>query len=377
MNSSAKGLTESQAYNNGCQATAKKLTWAIMNPLALTYNQCADHLQQRYGGGAFHATALYRAFYRIPDLDVSRLPAFSASPSLARQISRDLRADDLPVVRRACQDGVTKLVFALADGLEIETVIIPMAHHTTVCISCQAGCRMACRFCETGQMGWQRNLTAAEIVSQVYTVKVRMGFDVRNVVFMGMGEPLDNFEAVTQSIRIMEDQRGLDIAKRHITLSSVGLVEGIERLASLDWPQLRLAISLNAATDGLRRELMPIARHNPLLDLKRVLGEYPLARGNAIFVEYVLIRGVNDTPAQADQLAEYLQELPAKLNLIPYNPRRHSPYEAPTPLDIDRFQQALIQRKVFVRLRSAKGSRIRAACGQLGGSPLGPSQIPA
>jgi 23S rRNA (adenine2503-C2)-methyltransferase len=337
-----------------------------MNLLNLTYGQLEDEFKQRYGRGEFHATALYRSFYRNACVDLDRVNAFIGSSELRRRVQGDLSIR-LPVVAdQVNQDGVSKLVFQLHDGYRVETVIIPMANHATACISCQIGCRMGCRFCETAQMGWRRDLTVDEIVAQVYTVKTQMGIDVRNVVFMGMGEPLDNFDSVTQAVRVIEDQRGLNIAKRHITLSTVGHLQGIRRLAALKWPQLKLAVSLNAPNNTMRSQLMPVNKRFCISDLKEVLATYPLARGNALLIEYVLIKGVNDRPEHAVQLAGYLKGLNAKLNLIPYNPRRQSPYDAPTDQGIECFRQLLIDQRVFVRLRRSKGSQIRAACGQLG-----------
>ncbi len=339
-----------------------------MNLLGLTYPQLVSIFRERYGRGEFHAAALYRGFYGSAFREPTDIEAFSASHRLQGQLRSDLELSRPVVVAQTTEDGVTKLVFRLQDGHRIETVVIPMANHATVCISCQVGCRMGCQFCHTGQMGWVRNLSAEEIVSQVYTIKIAMGIDVRNVVFMGMGEPLDNFDPVVQAVRVMEDQRGLNIAKRRITVSTVGLPHQIERLAQLNWPQLKLAVSLNAPNDAVRSELMPINRKYPLDQLKSALQHYPLARGNTIFIEYVQIKGVNDKRSHASQLKDFIGDLPVKLNLIPYNPRRHSPYQAPTETDIERFHQALIEEKIFVRLRSSKGAGIRAACGQLGAS---------
>lgn len=342
----------------------------IVNPLSMTYEEVLDWFQQHCGRGEYHAAALYRSLFRNKDFNLTSLSAFASSLKLAQQVKNELRIHFPSIVRKASQDGVTKLVLRMADGVEVETVIIPMANYATVCISSQAGCRMGCRFCETGQMGLQRDLTADEIVAQVHTVRVRMGEPVRNVVFMGMGEPLDNFDNVTQAIRILSDQRGLDIAMRHITLSTVGLVDGIRRLAALNWPQLKLAVSLNAPDDKLRKSLMPIAEQNPLSELKTVLQSYPLARGNALFMEYVLINSVNDTQAHACRVAAYLEGLPVKLNLIAHNPRRRSSQGAPTQESMARFHQTLIDNKVFVRWRRSKGADIRAACGQLGRSRI-------
>ena len=339
-----------------------------MNLLGLTYHQLVDEFRRRYGRGAFHAAALYRAFYQSAHPVLDDLPAFAASPRLLRQVGHELDSSRPTVVRRTVDNGVTKLVFELADGLEIETVVIPMANHATVCISSQVGCRMGCRFCRTGAMGLRRNLTAAEIVAQVYTVRVHMGIALRNVVFMGMGEPLDNLDQVAHAIEIMEDQRGLDIAKRHMTLSTVGLADAIAALGGLNWRRLRLAISLNASNDTIRDRLMPINTRYPMQMLKAALRQYPLDKGGTVFVEYVLIRGVNDRMQHARELAHYLADLPVKLNLIAYNPGRHASFQAPTPQGFNRFHRALVDLHLFVRVRSAKGARIRAACGQLGGS---------
>jgi 23S rRNA (adenine2503-C2)-methyltransferase len=174
---------------------------------------------------------------------------------------------------------------------------------------------------------------------------------------------------VVQAIAVISDQRGLDIALRHITLSTVGLPGGIRRLAALGWPQLKLAVSLNAPVDGLRDRLMPVNRRHPLDSLKKALRQYPLAKGNSIFMEYVLIKGVNDDSRFAAVLAAFFQGLDVKLNLIAYNPGDGSPFEAPAEEDLERFHQALIDQRIFVRRRSSKGAGILAACGQLGASP--------
>ena len=213
-----------------------------MNLLKLTYPQLVECFKQRYGRGEFHANALYRAFYSATGWTLSELPEFANSPSLAKAIHSELDMRRPAIVSRQQEDGVSKLAFRLADGHTVETVVIPMENHSTVCISCQVGCRMGCRFCQTGQMGWIRNLSADEIIAQVYGVRLEMGADIRNVVFMGMGEPLDNFDAVVQAIRVLEDQRGLNIAKSRITISTAGLPHAIRKLAELNWPQLKLAL---------------------------------------------------------------------------------------------------------------------------------------
>lgn len=339
-----------------------------MNLLGLTYAQLEEQFQIRYNKGAFHAAALYRDFYRNSDFNLDHMDAFSKNSRLRQQVQTDLMVYRPLVLDRIQQQGVIKLVLRLHDGLRVETVVIPMTNHATVCVSCQVGCRMGCGFCRTGQMGWHRNLSADEIVAQVYLVKLHLGFKIRNVVFMGMGEPLDNFEQVVQAIQVIADQRGLDIAQRHITLSTVGLPEGIKKLAALNWPHLKLAVSLNAPGDHIRNRLMPVNLRFPMADLKEALIRYPLSRGNAVFIEYVLIKGINDHPRHAALLASYFEGLPVKFNLIAYNPNPGSPFEAPDTGIVQRFQRALLDQRIFVRLRNPKGTDIRAACGQLGGA---------
>ena len=337
-----------------------------MNLLELTCGQLADAFERNYGKGLFHAAAVYRSFFNNASARFSDLPELRTSPGLLEKIEKDLSADLPPVEKQVSEQDVVKLAFRLGDGARVETVVIPMENHTTVCVSSQVGCRMGCRFCRTGRMGLKRNLTTAEIVAQVYTVKVVMGLPVRNIVFMGMGEPLDNIDQLIQAIRVLEDQRGLDIAKRHITISTAGLVPGILRLAAENWPQLKLAVSLNAPNDDIRSRLMPVNRAYSMSALKKALQTVPLARGNALFMEYVQIRNVNDAPEHARELSAYLRDLPVKLNLIPCNAFKTSPFETPTEQEIDRFRRALVDQGIFVRLRGSKGADILAACGQLG-----------
>jgi 23S rRNA (adenine2503-C2)-methyltransferase len=275
------------------------------------------------------------------------------------------------------QEGdTTKLLFRLADGQAIESVLVPMAHYTTVCISSQVGCRMGCAFCQTGKMGLVRQLTAAEIVVQVYWAKQVAKAAVRNVVFMGMGEPLDNFANLARALTVLSDQRGLDIAPRHITISTVGLGDGITRLANLDQPLLNLAVSLNAPNDRLRSRLMPINRATPLTDLQKILAAYPLHPKRTLLISYVLIPGVNDTERCADELARFVTPLRAKINLIPVNACPDTPFQTPEPSAVECFRDLLVDRGIFVRRRTPKGQAIMAACGQLGArTVLGPPQV--
>ncbi len=345
--------------------------WLMLNILEFTHDQFIDAFRRRYGRGADRATALYRHVMKRGGLAVNGLPG---PPGDVADLAGQLLSEPDPktgrLVRRLSEDGVVKCVTRLADGLEIESVVIPMFKRNTLCISSQVGCRMGCRFCRTGKMGLIRNLTVGEIVGQVFNARHRLGVDIRNVVFMGMGEPLDNLDNVLQAMRVLVDQRGLDIARRYITVSTAGLTAGIDRLARCDAAPVNLAVSLNAPNDAVRSHLMPINKAIPMAALRDSLMRYPLARKAALFVEYVLIRDVNDRDAHARELARYLSPMKVKLNLIACNPAPGSGFNPPSGETFERFHASLVARKVFVRRRGGRGGKIMAACGQLGGRGL-------
>ena len=286
------------------------------------------------------------------------------------QLKADLDIAPIRLVKQMYDEGVVKFVSRLADGLDIESVIIPMHQRNTLCVSSQVGCRMGCRFCRTGKMGLLRNLTSAEIVAQVFLARHQIGSDIRNVVFMGMGEPLDNWDNVVQAIGVLADQRGLDISPRYITISTVGLADGIDRLARLDDPPVNLAVSLNAPDDDIRSLIMPINRAILMRTLRDSLMHFPLRRKSAILIEYVLLEGINDRRAHARALAQFISPMAAvKVNLIPYNPEPGAAFNPPSADAYEQFHDWLVAEKVFVRRRSEKGARIMAACGQLGLPP--------
>ena len=337
-----------------------------MRLLALTFKELAARFKTRYGKGAFLAGELYREFYRNLNPQAWEASAIGRSPGLAARLQDDLVFDPGRVVEEVDQEGVIKFATALQDDTRIESVLLPMETHHTVCVSSQVGCRMGCLFCATARMGFVRQLTAEEIVGQVYTARRRYGRAVRNVVFMGMGEPFDNFDNVIQAVRVMNDQRGLDIALRYITVSTAGRIDGIQKLARLGMPHLKLAVSLNAPDDKLRARLMPLNRAAPLDRLQHALSAYPLKKGDALMVAYVLIPGVNDSDACIAALAGWLEPLCAKINLIPYNPGPDGPYRPPTVDELDRFRQQLIRFGVNVQKRAPRGRDLLAACGQLG-----------
>ncbi|MCX8071866.1 MAG: 23S rRNA (adenine(2503)-C(2))-methyltransferase RlmN [Candidatus Binatia bacterium] len=303
---------------------------------------------------------------------------------------RAVRADGLPALVRQCADGdLLKFAMRAADGAEVESVIIPMesyrgARWRTLCLSTQVGCRMGCTFCETGRMGLLRNLTASEIIAQRLLARGLLaergeyegspyrydGDGIRNLVFMGMGEPLDNFEQLARAIEILSDPGGLGFPLSHMTVSTVGVRSGLEKLAQ--WvrqdPQrqkLRLAISLHAADDELRSLLVPINRAVPLAELKQLLLAYPLTPRGLFLIQYVLLRGVNDSPEHARQLAAWCRDLPCVVNLIPYNPQRLPRYESPREETVLVFLQTLRQHGIFAKRRRTQGQQLAAACGQL------------
>ncbi len=267
-------------------------------------------------------------------------------------------------VSRVSEGGEThKWLWGLTDGDAVETVLMHYTDRSTVCVSSQAGCAMACGFCATGQEGFRRHLTTGEIVEQV--IRAREAAQPRrlsNVVFMGMGEPLANYDAVWGAVRRIHADIGL--SARHITMSTVGLIPGIRRMATEDLP-VSLAVSLHAATDELRTELVPINARYPIAELADACAEYVAASGRRLSFEWALIAGVNDTHEQAIALADLCRELRAHVNLIPLNP---TPGYLTVGTDADgvkRFQNWLLERNTNATIRRNRGTDIDAACGQL------------
>jgi 23S rRNA (adenine2503-C2)-methyltransferase len=277
------------------------------------------------------------------------------------------RISTLPVARRdVSEDGTEKFLLALQDGRHVESVFIPRTPHDTFCVSTQVGCAMGCAFCLTATMGLVRNLTAGEIVGQVRVLAGALGLrEARfNIVFMGMGEPLHNYDATMAAVRILADDQGFAVHPRRITVSTVGLVPAIERLAAED-VMPRLAVSLHAPTDEQRAALVPVNRKYPIAEIIEACRRFPPARRGRITFEYVLLAGVNDSPADARKLAALLRGLHVKVNLIPLNPAAGIPFERPSDERIDAFGRVLAERGVTVMVRKSRGRDIRAACGQL------------
>jgi 23S rRNA (adenine2503-C2)-methyltransferase len=265
-------------------------------------------------------------------------------------------------------DGTRKYLFELHDGASIESVCIPMKDHFTLCISTQVGCVLNCEFCLTGRQGFSRNLSSGEILGQILTVQRELPSKKRisNIVLMGMGEPLLNYEQTKKAIRMMLSQEGLNFSNRKITISTAGILPGIERLGQEDFT-INLAISLNAPTDELRSELMPINKTYPLHQLLQVCRTYPLPERRRITFEYILLDTINDSPDHAAILADSLRGIRCKINLIPLNVTPGSPYTPSPEGRMLTFQDILLRRGYSTFIRASKGADILAACGQLSG----------
>jgi len=310
---------------------------------------------------------IYRAATKELVDDFSAISVLSTD--LRKHLGARLKLTSLALEREVTsKDGqTTKLLFALADGKEVEAVL--MRHRegrTTACISSQAGCALKCDFCATGQGGFFRNMTALEIFDQAVHVARRARQDklgLTNLVFMGMGEPFLNYDAVMDSVALLNDGQGFNLGARHITISTAGVVPGIEKFAK-EGVQINLAISLHAPDDALRTGLMPINKKWPISKLMEAVKEYVAATNRKVFYEYLMLAGVNDRPEDARQLADLLGGPLHHVNLIPYN-ATDAPYRRATPAAMRRFQEILRERGVPSTIRHTMGDDIAAACGQL------------
>ena len=321
------------------------------------------------GEKRFRAVQLFRWMHqkRVRTLsDMTDLPR-AFRERLAKDATLTTLAAD--VVQRS-SDGTVKFRFATGDDKRIESVYMPDEARRTLCVSTQVGCAMGCAFCRTATMGLLRNLTAGEIVEQIHRVNeflVQEGASgprpLTNVVFMGMGEPLHNFESLKRALQILEHEEGPNFSNRHLTVSTAGLVPMIARLG--EETDVKLAISLNATTDAVRERLMPIGKKYPLAQLLQACRDFPTRQGRQVTFEYVLLKGVNDSMEDAKRLARMLKKMPVKVNLIAYNENPGLPFEAPAPARVKEFHDYLIGEGIAAITRKSRGQDIAAACGQL------------
>jgi 23S rRNA (adenine2503-C2)-methyltransferase len=343
---------------------------ARVNLLGLTRPQLEEWILER-GGKPFRARQLFHWLYK------RGVTQFDAMTDLAKDFRAQLAREaevTLPqiVTRQEAADGTIKWMLRVEGGQGFEMVYIPETDRSTLCISSQVGCAMDCSFCSTAQQGFNRNLTAAEIVGQVFLAQKELGFKagderlISNVVLMGMGEPLANFRNVVPAMRILLDDLGFDFSRRRLTLSTSGLVPQMYKLA--EESNVALAVSLHAPDDELRSELVPINRRHPIKELLEACWHYiDEQNGRSVTFEYVMLEGVNDSPAQARALARLLKGHPAKVNLIPFNPFPGTRYRRSSPEAIRAFHDQVLKGGVMATIRRTRGDDIDAACGQLAG----------
>lgn len=333
------------------------------------------NLMTELGEPAFRGEQLYEALYRRRVKDLQSIPNLPAV--LRDRLSRSYSLASTEVAARyEAADGTVRYLIRLVDRRTVECVLMPedgvanprdKIRHT-ICLSTQAGCAVDCQFCLTAQLGLQRNLTAGEIVGQVLLVAREQGLDPEaapvNLVFMGQGEPLLNFDNVMTAVRILADQKGVGLTARRMTLSTAGIVPGIAKLG-LERVRPRLAVSLNASHDEQRNALMPINRKWPIATLLAACRDFPLGTREHLTFEYVLLGGLNDRPADARRVVKLLANLPARVNLIPWNPGPSLGYATPDEVDVLAFQQILRDHGLPAFIRRPRGREIYAACGQL------------
>jgi 23S rRNA (adenine2503-C2)-methyltransferase len=309
------------------------------------------------------AARVFGAVYRER---VVRCEDIAAVPETVRKTLADSLTLELPSITQCfnSEDGTRRYLFRLADGQTVESVLIPSGDRDTFCISSQIGCALGCEFCLTGQLGLIRDLSAGEIVAQVLVLQQQTTRRRFSIVLMGMGEPLQNYDNVIKAIQILHDDHGLSVPAARITLSTAGLVPGIERLArELLFPNL--CISLTGVTNSARDLLMPINRRYPIEAVMEAVRKLPVSRQSRVMFECVMIKGLTDSIEDARALSKLLRDMPVKVNLIPFNPAPEIPFERAADADILRFQEVLIRNGNAAFVRRNRGNDVSGACGQL------------
>ncbi|MBF0522790.1 MAG: 23S rRNA (adenine(2503)-C(2))-methyltransferase RlmN [Candidatus Omnitrophica bacterium] len=336
---------------------------ALKNILDCSYEDLVTQLAS-FQEKPFRATQIFEWIYQ------KNISSFEQMKNLPPRLKEYLKTEfvlELPACRceQESYDGTKKILFELSDREHIETVIIPTKSRVTVCVSTQVGCKYGCRFCASGLGGFKRHLSCAEILGQICFVKRSLkNQDLSHIVFMGVGEPLDNYENLMKAIRILNASEGFNIGARRITISTCGLIPQIKKLTQ-EGLQIELSISLHGATDALRNELMPVNQRFPLLKLVEACHDYVKATNRQITFEYILIKDLTCTLESARRLKELLKGLLCKLNLIVYNEVSEFPYKSPSKEEVRNFQAALDRFGIHATLRQPRGRDIAAACGQL------------
>ncbi len=321
---------------------------------------CVEHLGQKHGQGTRVAVWLYRR--KAEDIDSMD----DLNRPFREELKRHCRISRLEIEQRsASEDGTEKLLYRLEDGNAIEGVLIPGPGRLTLCVSTQVGCASGCAFCRTGTSGLVRNLTPAEIVNQVFAAQKIATLPITNIVLMGMGEPLANYDAVKSFVQIMTDRNGMGFSNRKVTISTCGLAPAIERMADDPDMDASLAVSLNATTDELRDRIMPVNRTYPLARLVRALHYYCKVTANTVTIEYALFKGLNYSDEDASRLMALLSGLPCMINVLSFNPFPGAAFERPDEERVYEFRNILLKHGFVAVVRSSRGRDIDAACGQL------------
>ena len=348
-----------------------------LDPMDYTRDELVDILK-RMGEPRFRATQIFKWLYQKGVDDFFKMTDISKLSQ--RKFDATFLTDSVVIeTTKEARDGTKKFLFRLTDGNAVEGVLIPNAPRLTLCVSTQVGCRMGCAFCKTAQMGWIRDLRPGEIVGQVCRVQSHIGQrqKITNIVFMGMGEPLDNPENTLKAIEILGYPDGFQFSHRRLTVSTCGLVNRLMELGDKT-KRFRLAVSLNAADNETRSRLMPVNRRFPIEELLAACRAIGLRNRERITFEYVLLKGVNDRPRDAKALVKLLSPLKAKVNLIPFNETEGIPFARPDEGTILGFQEILLSAHLTAMIRDSRGGDISAACGQLAtASPVSSLSFPA
>jgi len=331
--------------------------------LGMTHSDLVELCQQA-GVKPVHADHLVAAVFRYYQRDID---AITTIPNVLKTYLAAHTSMFEPECTAAqlAADGTRKLVLKMSDGKAVETVLIKGAKRLTQCISTQVGCAVGCTFCLTATAGLSRNLTAAEMVSEVWAGQKLSDGQVSNIVLMGMGEPLHNYHAVAQFLEIVTDAKGMAFSPNRVTLSTSGMVPAMYRMLEDKWP-CNLAVSLNATTDAVRDQIIPINRKYPIATLMQAVRDYIQQRGNKrVLIEYVMLAGVNDSLDDAKRLCALLDDLHCTINLLPFNPYPGAAFDRPSDAAVSEFQAVLVEAGLIAIIRQSKGRDISAACGQL------------
>ena len=322
------------------------------------------NLVDQWGFSSFRAKQLFNWLYNHKVKTVSQMN--NLPDDLQEKLKEQTKLRSMEIIKeQTASDGTKKYLFSLVDGVQVEAVYMPYQdNRRSLCISTQAGCAMGCSFCATGLQGLERDLTAGEIIEQLLLIEDKVGAEITNLVLMGMGEPLDNYQEVLKAIKLFNHSDGLNIGMRRITLSTCGLVPQIKKLARENL-QLTLAISLHAVDDESRSQLIPVNKRYPIQELLSACRYYIEQTNRRVTFEYALIAGVNDSVAEAEKLAELLSGMLAHVNLIPINKVKTKEYNRSQRSKIDKFAAILDKNKISTTIRVERGSDIDAACGQL------------